>query len=53
MLLFHGPVKSNPENVDEAFLGGVRAGKRGRGAEGKQLIVIAAEFSGKKKIGRI
>ncbi len=39
--------------VDEAFLGGVRTGKRGRGAEGKQLIVIAAEFSGKKKIGRI
>jgi transposase-like protein len=39
--------------VDEAFLGGVRAGKRGRGAEGKQLIVIAAEYSGRKKIGRI
>lgn len=39
--------------VDEAFLGGVRAGKRGRGAEGKQLIVIAAEFSGKNQIGRI
>lgn len=39
--------------VDEAFLGGVRTGKRGRGEEGKQLIVIAAEFSGKKKIGRI
>lgn len=39
--------------VDEAFLGGVRTGKRGRGAEGKQMIVIAAEFSGKKKIGRI
>jgi transposase-like protein len=39
--------------VDEAFLGGVRTGKRGRGAEGKQLIVIAAEFSGKRKIGRI
>ena len=39
--------------VDEAFLSGVRTGKRGRGAEGKQLIVLAAEFSGKKKIGRI
>jgi transposase-like protein len=39
--------------VDEAFLGGVRTGKRGRGADGKQLIVIAAEFSGRQKIGRI
>ena len=39
--------------VDEAFIGGVRSGKRGRGAEGKQLIVIAAEFSGKSRIGRI
>lgn len=39
--------------VDEAFLGGVRTGKRGRGAEGKELIVIAAEYSGKKRVGRI
>jgi transposase-like protein len=39
--------------VDEAFLGGVSTGKRGRGAKNKQLIVIAAEFSGNKKIGRI
>lgn len=39
--------------IDEAFLGGVGTGKRGRGAENKQLIVIAAEFSGNKKIGRI
>lgn len=39
--------------VDEAFLGGVRTGKRGRGAEGKELIVIAAECSGKKRVGRI
>ncbi len=44
---------SGDVEVDEAFLGGVRSGKRGRGAEGKQLIVIAAEFSRKKKIGRI
>jgi transposase-like protein len=44
---------SGDVEMDEAFLGGVRSGKRGRGAEGKQLIVIAAEFSGKKKIGRI
>ncbi|MEI6397464.1 MAG: IS1595 family transposase [Pseudomonadota bacterium] len=39
--------------VDEAFLGGVQSGKRGRGAEGKELIVIAAEYSGKKRVGRI
>lgn len=39
--------------IDEAFLGGVSSGKRGRGSENKQLIVIAAEFSGNKKIGRI
>lgn len=38
--------------VDEAFIGGVRSGKRGRGAEGKQLIVIAAEYSGEKRVGR-
>lgn len=39
--------------VDEAFIGGVRSGKRGRGAEGKELVVIAAEYSGKKRVGRI
>lgn len=39
--------------VDEAFIGGVRSGKRGRGAEGKELIVIAAECSGRKRVGRI
>jgi transposase-like protein len=38
--------------VDEAFVGGVRAGKRGRGAEGKQLVVIAAECDGKRRVGR-
>lgn len=39
--------------VDEAFIGGFKSGKRGRGAEGKQLVVIAAECSGKKRVGRI
>ncbi len=38
--------------VDEAFSGGPRPGKRGRGAAGKSLVVIAAEADG-KKIGRI
>jgi transposase-like protein len=39
--------------VDEALIGGVRSGKRGRGAEGKELVVIAAECSGLKRVGRI
>ena len=39
--------------VDEAFIGGFKSGKRGRGAEGRQLIVIAAECVGKKRVGRI
>jgi transposase-like protein len=38
--------------VDETFVGGSKPGKRGRGAEGKKLVVIAAEIDG-KKIGRI
>ena len=33
-------------------MGGGHSGKRGRGAKGKQLIVIAAECSGKKRVGR-
>jgi transposase-like protein len=38
--------------VDETFIGGVRSGKRGRGAEGKSLIFIAAEEA-LQGIGRI
>jgi transposase-like protein len=38
--------------VDETFIGGERTGKRGRGAEGKALVVIAAQ-EGEKGIGRI
>jgi transposase-like protein len=38
--------------VDETFIGGPRSGKRGRGAEGKALVVIAAQES-ETKIGRI
>lgn len=38
--------------VDEAFIGGPRSGKRGRGAVGKSLVMVAAEATG-KKIGRI
>jgi transposase-like protein len=46
--VLHGDVE-----VDEAFIGGARTGKRGRGAEGKELIAIAAECSGKRRVGRI
>jgi len=46
------PLQGDVE-VDEALLGGVRTGKRGRGAEGKELVVIAVEFAGKARIGRI
>ena len=38
--------------VDEIFIGGERPGKRGRGAAGKALVVVAAEESS-KGIGRI
>lgn len=38
--------------VDEVFIGGVHKGKRGRGSEGKTLVLIAVEDKG-KHIGRI
>jgi len=38
--------------VDETYLGGEKPGKRGRGAEGKALVVIAAQVKD-KHIGRI
>lgn len=38
--------------VDETYLGGERPGKRGRGAAGKTLVLIAAEVDG-TRIGRI
>ena len=38
--------------VDETFIGGVHAGKAGRGAAGKVLVVVAAEKRG-RKIGRL
>lgn len=39
--------------VDETYVGGRRAGKRGRGAEGKALVAIAVEDKTPKGIGRI
>jgi transposase-like protein len=38
--------------VDETFIGGVSEGPRGRGSEGKALVVIAAQEDG-KGVGRI
>lgn len=38
--------------VDETYLGGEKPGRRGRGAQGKQLVFIAAQKDG-KRIGRI
>jgi hypothetical protein len=38
--------------VDEVFIGGPRPGKRGRGAQGKVLVVVAAQQAA-KGIGRI
>ncbi len=43
---------SGTVEVDESYLGGKRTGKRGRGAVGKILIIIAAQLDG-KRIGRI
>jgi len=38
--------------VDETYLGGEKPGKRGRGAAGKTLVVVAAQQDG-PRIGRI
>lgn len=43
---------SGTVEVDETYVGGVRAGKRGRGAEGKALVVVAVEDKG-GEIGRV
>jgi transposase-like protein len=40
-----GKLKGKVE-VDETFIGGVKTGKRGRGAEGKVLVVVAVELIG-------
>ena len=38
--------------VDETFVGGPRPGKRGRGASGKVVVLVAAQQDG-KRVGRI
>jgi transposase-like protein len=47
---------SGTVEVDETYVGGEKAGKRGRGAAGKTLVMVAVEDTGaegKKGIGRI
>jgi transposase-like protein len=41
-----------PVEIDESYLGGEKPGKRGRGATGKALVMIAAECDG-TRVGRI
>jgi transposase-like protein len=41
-----------PVEVDETYMGGEKPGKRGRGAEGKELVVIMVEVK-EGKTGRI
>jgi transposase-like protein len=43
---------SGTVEVDEVYIGGEKPGKRGRGAGGKVLVLIAAQING-SKIGRI
>jgi transposase-like protein len=39
--------------IDEAYVGGQKEGKRGRGAEGKTLVLVAVEENAKKNLGRV
>jgi len=39
--------------VDEAFVGGQKEGARGRGAEGKTLVLVAVEGAAQAKLGRV
>jgi transposase-like protein len=43
---------SGTVEVDEIYIGGVKKGKPGRGADGKALVVVAAQEDG-RRIGRI
>lgn len=44
---------SGTVEIDETYVGGEKPGKRGRGALGKALVVIAVQDKGKQGIGRI
>lgn len=39
--------------VDETYVGGQKEGARGRGAEGKSLVLVAVEGIAQKKLGRV
>ena len=39
--------------IDEAFIGGQKEGARGRGAEGKTLVIVAVEGEEKERLGRV
>ena len=53
LMVFPGRNKlSGKIEVDETLVGGKRSGKRGRGAEGKSLVVIAVEIM-EKGTGRV
>jgi len=39
--------------MDEAYVGGQTEGTRGRGAEGKTLVLVAVEGEAKSKLGRV
>lgn len=53
IMVFPGRNKlSGKIEVDETLVGGKKAGKRGRGAEGKSLVVIAVEIM-EKGTGRV
>jgi len=39
--------------VDETYVGGQKKGTRGRGAEGKTLVLVAVEGIDKEKLGRV
>ena len=53
LMVFPGRNKlSGKVEVDETLVGGKKAGKRGRGAEGKSLVIIAVEIK-EKGTGRV
>jgi transposase-like protein len=39
--------------LDETYIGGQQEGARGRGAEGKTLVLVAVEGEAKQKLGRV
>ena len=44
---------SGTVEVDETLVGGSQPGKRGRGAQGRELVLIAVEDKGREGLGRI